>query len=61
MRFIVIQVLAVALTAFAFQYAIRRRKYMKINWWLILRTWLNDTIMTGDFRPTILLKKTLKN
>jgi len=51
------EILGVLFTAFAFQYAIRRRKYMKINWWLILRTWLNDTIMTGDFRPAVLLKK----
>lgn len=55
------EIFGVLLTAFAFEYAIRRRKYMKINWWLILRAWVNDTLFASDFRPAVLLKKELRN
>jgi hypothetical protein len=59
-----VQVLGVSLTAFAFQYVVRRRKYMKVHWWIIIMAWLFDcsygSDLRSDMRPAFLWKKEWK-
>lgn len=57
---ILVQVLGVALTAFAFQYVIRRRKFMKVHWWLIVVAWLTNICSACEFCPAFLWKKDWK-
>jgi len=53
------EVFGVLLVAFGFQYAIRKRKFMRINWLIVIFLWLEENTFFGNFTPAVLWKKKL--
>ena len=53
------EVLAVFLIAFAFQYVIRKRKFIHFKWLIVMFMWLEENTHFGNFCPAVLWKKKL--
>jgi len=56
---ILAEIFGVLLVAFGFQYAIRKRKFMRINWLIVIFLWLEENTFFGNFTPAVLWKKKL--
>jgi len=53
------EVFGVLLVAFGFQYAIRKRKFMRINWLIVIFLWLEENTFFGNLTPALLWRKKL--
>jgi hypothetical protein len=55
----VAEVLSVFLIAFAFQYVVRKRKFIHFKWLIVMFMWLEENTHFGNFCPAVLWKKKL--